>query len=266
MIRTPRFIHIICKSDGVNMAKFDMGAAWEDSVALLKAHSALTGTVAAVFFFLPALCVAWFGPAGVEPPANASFEQSMAIMRQNVAATLPYQIVAGLFAMVGSLTILRLWLSRTGLSVGEALRFAVLFFPALFLVQLLTGLAIGLGILLLIIPGLYLSGRFAVAAPALVDQSLRNPIEAIRRSWALTQGNGWAVFFFIFLVALVIFIVALLVVGVLGAIVGTAPGAGQMITGFFEAAVGAVGSLVSLAVSAAAYRQLAVQNGAGMFE
>ena len=28
------------------MAKFDMGAAWEDSVALMKSYTALTGTIA----------------------------------------------------------------------------------------------------------------------------------------------------------------------------------------------------------------------------
>ncbi|WP_033073341.1 glycerophosphoryl diester phosphodiesterase membrane domain-containing protein [Sphingopyxis sp. MWB1] len=248
------------------MANFDMGAAWEDSVALLKSHSALTGTVAAVFFFLPALCIAWFGPVGVEPPAGASFEQTWAVMQQNVSIALPYQIIGGLLAMVGSVAILRLWLSRTGISVGEALRFGLAFFPVVFLVQLLSGVAIGFGALLLIIPALYLTGRLAVALPALADRSLRNPVEAIRTSWALTQGNGWRVFFFIFLVAVVIFIIALLVIGLMGVIVGTAPGAGQMITGFFEAAIGAVGSLVSLAISAAAYRQLAVQGSSQILD
>ena len=60
------------------MAKFDMGAAWEDSVALLKSHTTLTGTIAAVFLFLPALAVAWFGPAPIEPPPGATLEQAQA--------------------------------------------------------------------------------------------------------------------------------------------------------------------------------------------
>ena len=54
------------------MAKFDMGAAWDDAIQLLKAHRPLTGTIAAVFLFLPALAVAWFGPAPIEPPAEAT--------------------------------------------------------------------------------------------------------------------------------------------------------------------------------------------------
>ena len=56
------------------MAKFDMGAAWEDSVALMKSYTALTGTIAAFFLFLPSLAVAWFGPAPIEPPQGATLE------------------------------------------------------------------------------------------------------------------------------------------------------------------------------------------------
>ena len=55
------------------MPKFDMGAAWDDSLNLMKSHSALTGTIAAFFLFLPTLAVAWFGPQAVEPAAGADF-------------------------------------------------------------------------------------------------------------------------------------------------------------------------------------------------
>ena len=121
------------------MAKFDMGAAWDDSLALLKSHSALTGTIAAVFLFLPALAVAWFGPAPIEPAAGADLQQVIATFRENVWQMLPYQLVVALFALVGTVAILRLWLARAATSVGEALTFAATLLPTMIGVLMMPG-------------------------------------------------------------------------------------------------------------------------------
>ena len=56
--------------------------------------------------------------------------------------------------------------------------------------QLLTGLMLGVGFLLLIIPGLYLMGRLAFVAPLVADRAIRNPVEVIATSWRMTHGNG----------------------------------------------------------------------------
>ncbi|MDZ4367471.1 MAG: glycerophosphoryl diester phosphodiesterase membrane domain-containing protein, partial [Afipia sp.] len=149
---------------------------------------------------------------------------------------------------------------------GEALTFAVTFFPTLFAVQLLSGLAIGLGVILLIIPGLYLVGRLALAAPSVADRSLYNPFEALKSSWELTRNNGWAIFFFLFLVTIVIFIAAMIVGLVIGLIAGTDGGIGQMIGGVFEAGFSALSSLISIAISAAAYRQLVTRASSDVFQ
>lgn len=248
------------------MTKFDMGAAWDDSIALLKSHSALTGTIAAVFLFLPALAVAWFGPTPIEPPANADFNQIISNFQQNIRQMLPYQLIAGLLAVVGTIGILRLWLSRTGTSVGEALAFAATMFLTAVVAQILVGLALGVGFLLLIIPCFYLVGRFALVAPVIADRGVRNPIEAIRTSWDLTRNNGWAIFFFIFLVTIVILVIALVIGVVLAVVAGSGTDFGRMLSGGVEAAFGAIGSLVSTAIVAAAYRQLAVQGSPDVFQ
>ncbi len=247
------------------MAKFDMGAAWDDSLALLKSHSALTGTIAAVFLFLPALAVAWFGPAAIEPAAGASVEQVIATFRANIWEMLPYQVGVGLFAIVGTIAILRLWLSRTGVSVGEGLTFGLMLLPTMIGVQILTGLMMGVGILLFIIPGLYLIGRLALVAPVAADRGLYNPLEIIGTSWKLTKDNGWAIFFFLFLVMLVVFIVLIVVGGIVGIVAGGEAGFGKMLGGVVEAGIGAIGSLLSIAISAAAYRQLAMSGGGDVF-
>lgn len=239
------------------MVKFDMGAAWDDTLQLLKSHTALVGTIAGVFLFLPALAVAWFGPVPIEPAAGADFNQVMESFRESFRQMIPGQLAIALSALIGTAGILRLWLSRTGTSVGEALTFALMLFPTMLAIQILCGIAIGLGFILLLVPGLYLLGRLALVTPAVADRSLYNPFEAIRTSWELTRGNGWAIFFFLFLVALVIVIAALIIGGIVSVIAGSEPGLGRMLGGFIEAAFSAVGSLASIAVSAAAYRQLA---------
>lgn len=248
------------------MTKFDMGAAWDDTLLLLKSHTALIVTIAGVFFFLPALAFAWFGPVPVEPPAGADFDQLMTAFRESFRQMIPGQIVVALCTMVGTVAILRLWLARTGVSVGEALTFGFMLFPTMLAVQILSGIAIGIGMILLIVPGLYLVGRLALVAPAIADRAIYNPIEAIRTSWELTRNNGWAIFFFLLLVGLVIFIVALIVGGVLSVVAGSGPGFGRMVGGVVEAAFGAIGSLFSIAVAAAAYRQLALRSASDVFQ
>ena len=248
------------------MVKFDMGAAWDDTLQLLKSHTALVGTIAGVFLFLPALAFAWFGPVPIEPPAGADFEQFVTTMRESFRQMFPGQLVVALATMIGSVAILRLWLSRTDISVGEALTFGLMLFPTMIATQILSGVAIGIGFILLIIPCLYLIGRLALVAPAIADRAIYNPIEAIRTSWDLTRNNGWAVFFFLFLVNLVIVIAALIIGGIVAVIFGSEPGIGRMLGGFVEAAFGAIGSLVSVAVSAAAYRQLALRTSSDVFQ
>lgn len=53
---------------------------------------------------------------------------------------------------------------------------------------ILAGLAIMLGFLLLIIPGIYLVLKLCLSSYALVDQDL-GPVEAMKKSFAITKGN-----------------------------------------------------------------------------
>lgn len=247
------------------MPKFDMGAAWEDSMLLLRSHSALTGAIAAVFLFLPTLAVSWFGPVPIEPAAGSSFDQVMATMRANVIQAVPYQLFVAIVSGIGGIGILRLWLSRSGISVGEALVFALTMVPTVIVIQLLSGLIVGVGFVLLIVPGLYLWARLAIVAPVVADQSERNPLAAIRQGWTLTKGNGWRIFLFMFLVTLVILVIAVILAGVTAAVLGTGEGIARMLTGLVEGAVAAISGMVTLAIAAATYRQLAVRAASDIF-
>lgn len=247
------------------MPKFDMGAAWDDATLLLRSYSALTLTIAAAFLFLPTLAVSWFGPSPIEPAAGADFDQIMRALHENLGQLMVYQLITGLIAAIGGVGILRLWLARTGTSVSEALSFALQMLPTMVAIQILTGLAFGIGFMLLLLPGLYLFGRLALSSPIVADRQVANPIQAIRGSWALTEGNGWRVFFFLFLVGMVILIAALIIGGLIGAVFGTDSGAGLILSGLVEASFATIGGLVSLAVSAAIYRQLSISDSKDVF-
>jgi hypothetical protein len=83
----------------------------------------------------------------------------------------------------------------------------------LVLAGILAGLAIGIGLLLLIVPGLYLLTIWAVLAPVIVIER-REALGAFGRSRELVRGHGWQVFG----VIVVLFLLQLIVTAVIQAL------------------------------------------------
>lgn len=81
--------------------------------------------------------------------------------------------------------------------------------------SLLFSVMFGIGLVLLVIPGLIVAVIFGLYGWAVVDKSL-DPLEALRHSSRITSGNRWQLFAFI-LVAIVLNIIGLLllIIGVL---------------------------------------------------
>ena len=63
----------------------------------------------------------------------------------------------------------------------------------LFLVALLSGLGIGIGLVLLVVPGIFLACIWIVAVPACVVEKL-GPVDCLRRSMELTKGYRLTIF------------------------------------------------------------------------
>ncbi len=102
---------------------------------------------------------------------------------------------------------------RRDSSMSELFSAAMPFIGTLFLFSILAGLAIGLGLLLLIVPGLILITIWSVAAPSIVVEN-RGVIEAFGRSRELVRGEGWSVFAVILLTLIGVWIIS----AVLGAV------------------------------------------------
>lgn len=75
------------------------------------------------------------------------------------------------------------------------------------------GLAIAVGLILFIVPGLFLATIWAVCQPAVVVERC-SALEAFRRSQALVSGQGWPVFGTILVAILIQFLVAIFAVGI----------------------------------------------------
>jgi hypothetical protein len=106
---------------------------------------------------------------------------------------------------------------RVDTTIGELYSRTKPRLPALIAAGILASLGIGLGLLLLIVPGLYLLTRWAVITPAIVLEN-RSAGESFTRSSELTAGNRWKVLGVVVVTLLVYVVGAAIVGGVLQAI------------------------------------------------
>jgi hypothetical protein len=88
-------------------------------------------------------------------------------------------------------------------TVGELLASATPAILPLIGFGILFGLGVGIGLILLIVPGLILLTIWSVGAPAIVAEGA-GPIEAFGRSRELVKGEGWSVFGALILVLLIV--------------------------------------------------------------
>ena len=91
-------------------------------------------------------------------------------------------------------------------TVGTLLRSVTPVLGPLIVAGILAGLAIGLGLLLLIVPGLFLLTIWAVLAPVIVIER-RDALSSFGRSRELVRGHGWQVFAVIVVLFLLQFLV-----------------------------------------------------------
>ena len=71
-----------------------------------------------------------------------------------------------------------------------------------FLTSIVVGIIVVIGLILLIVPGIFFALRLQYASYLIVDKNL-GPIEAIKKSWKITHGNAWNLFFFGILLGLI---------------------------------------------------------------
>ncbi len=95
---------------------------------------------------------------------------------------------------------------RVDLSVGQTLSAAVPLIGPVAIAGILAGIAIGIGLVILIIPGLFLITIWCLIVPAIVLEGTA-PLASFGRSWQLVRGYFWNVFGILFMVFLILFAV-----------------------------------------------------------
>jgi uncharacterized membrane protein len=113
-----------------------------------------------------------------------------------VGISIPIVVAVSTFFQVG---LIRLWLQ---VARGERPRFEVVFsggdrFLPLLGLSVLMGIAIGLGLVLFVVPGVLLALGWSMAPFYVVDAGY-GPVEALEASWEATKGR-WGSLFLLFL-------------------------------------------------------------------
>ncbi len=102
---------------------------------------------------------------------------------------------------------------RRDLSAGDLFSSAQPAILPLIINGILRGIAIAIGLFLLIVPGLWLMTIWAVTSPAIVSED-EDSIGAFGRSHELVKGQGWSVFGVIVIAFLITFVVSVVAVAI----------------------------------------------------
>lgn len=120
----------------------------------------------------------------------------------------------GYVLYVGWLYVCLKVIDRQEIKIADLFKRWRLLFPY-FICSILYGLSVGIGLFLLIIPGLFFVTRFSFGFLILVDKE-KGPVESLKQSWNIVKGCSWRVFFLLIIAGLIsiagvlIFVVGLL--------------------------------------------------------
>lgn len=205
--------------------RFDIGRIIERTFGSLGANAAILLITALIFIGVPEFGLRW-GEISLRDMAGAQ-------------AVLFWPLVGFVVGIVGS-SLMQGAVTHAVIadiqgrksSLGESLAAAAKYFWVLLGVGLLTGIAIGIGIVLLIVPGVLMMLAWFVVGPVVVAERA-NVGKALSRSRDLTRNHRFSI-----LMLALIYWVAALVIAFVGGVALTATGL----------AAGSTGELIAMAV------------------
>lgn len=278
---------------------FDMGRAWSEGIARVKANLQVLAILGGIFFFVPSvlLFVAMPDAMGAMMSPDMDPQNMEQIMAGLGAGFFLLYLAIVLASFVGYTAMIALMGDPRRVSVGEAigtgikvllplLALLIIFIVGYFVAALAVGLVFGLliaavgsvstgfaGVLTFILAiavllaVLWVLTRFSMTLPVLALEGTLNPFTALGRSWKLTQPAQMRLFLFyvlLFVAYLVIALVTFMIMGTIAAAMGT-PSA----LGFLNGVIGALVAMVFSGVIVGIYLQLAgpsVSNVSETFE
>lgn len=243
--------------------KLNLERVWGDAMQQLRGHGDWLLPVYGLFAFVPAAAVALLLP--MEASGQATPQQLMAAFQAYFATNIHWLILSGLLSAFATATILIALSDGAKPTVGQAMGRAVALVPAFYLLTIIANIVIGMGLFLLIVPGIYLLGRLTLGHVHMAAERRMNPLWALGASWNTSSGNGWRIAFMtvlIFVIGLIAGLAAGAVLGVIGGLVG-GPEAAKTVNVIATTLFSTITGLVILLVQLAIYRQLAGAPEAG---
>jgi len=227
---------------------------------------------------VPAFALAVLQPPP-DPQKGSDFAAVLAVMGEYYRVATPWLLGAALLQIIGTLAMLALFTDPNRPTVGEAIRRSFARTPAVVGGQLIVGgaicsmvlLPVALGgatknpvvlILTLLIAvglGFWAWVRTSLLAPAVMVESIANPLKALEQSWRLTEGNALRLLAFYMLLGIAFLVVMMIGEAatrlVLTLVLGTEGGnvAADLVGCLFQAAM----AVYFAAAVAAVHRQLA---------
>jgi hypothetical protein len=241
--------------------KLDYRAVAKDARASFAAHREAIVAIAGFFIFMSNWIAGYLAP----PLVVDSFDDTakvIAAFSSYFEANWPVLLPAMLVTMYGSLALYVLISGRKLGKVGDALIIAAALFLPYLTATILTGWATFAGFLLFIIPGLYLTGRFAVLPAVIAQEPALGIIDAVRQTWATTRTCGWAIVILTLFIAIAIRLVSGIagdaVAGICEAIAGE--GGVPIVQAAVSAFFAAVEAVIYVIAATAVNRQLGAQT------
>ncbi len=241
--------------------KLDLNATWNDAMALMRANTEIVLILGGLFIFVPTLLFALI--AG-DPPIVSSMS-----LDQLNEALLEWSndygllgVITTVVSMLGTLAIMFVVLNPAKPTVGNALAMAgsVLIFYVI--AQILSGFAIALGFLLLIVPGIYIMVKLLLVPAVVAAENVRGPIAMLQRSWALTKGNSLRLFGLALLITIAAFVAITIISIVFSILFGILlpDGAATLAVKFVDSLLQTGMTLLFIHIYMAVYRGLAAMG------
>lgn len=241
--------------------KLDYRSVGADARVLLKAYFEPIIAISGFFIFM----VNWLSAILLPDLAlgeAGDITATIEILRDFFEANWQLLLPTMLTTMFGGLAIYVLLVGPKVAKVGDALTGALALFIPYILASVLAGWATFAGFLLLLLPGLYLTGRLAVMPAVIAGEPGLGVVGSIRRSWEITGDCGWAILILMLFVAVIIRLVSGIVGSVVASISRTIAGNGgvPLLETGLAAAFVSLEAVVFVILIVAIYRHLAPQT------
>ena len=230
------------------VVKLKSSEIWQGMITVLRPDFWTLFAIAAPFTVLVDMTLTLFGPDQPRIPAEYTPRTIVILI-----------LIPGLIGAIAQLAVAHM-IAHPGKAPRAALAAGLAALPAYLAALFLSVLPTGLGFALLIIPGLYVTARLFLMVPIAVVERL-GPIPLLKRSWALTEGEGWVILWFLVLAIFFVLGAGLLAQGV-GAALGSVltllgiKAVGSFLASLVSATVTAVFSIASAAASTIIYLKL----------